>query len=243
MGNVNSTKNISRIAGVGYLIIFISGIFANYFVLQSLIVPGNAAATADNIKANEFLFRTGIFSFIIMVIFDIILAWALYVLLKPVNKNLSLLSGWFRLVNAAIFGIALYNLFNVLQLVSGAGYLQVFETGQLHARIMLYLEAFNLTWLIGLVFFGVHLFFLGYLIFKSGYIPRILGILLMFAAAGYLTDSFANFLLPAYDDYVAIFTIAVFVPAFIAELLLCLWLLLKGGNIPEMDNNSSVSSS
>jgi hypothetical protein len=113
---MNSLKKISKFAGFGYLIIFITGIFANFFVLESLIVSGDAATTANNIIGNDFLFRIGIFSFIIMVVFDVVLAWALYVLLKPVNKNLSLLSGWLRLVNSTIFGIALYNLFNVLQI-------------------------------------------------------------------------------------------------------------------------------
>ena len=162
--------------------------------VPSLIVPGDAATTANNIMANEWQFRLGILGFIIMVVFDVVVAWALYVLLKPVNKSLSLFAAWFRLVNATIFGIALYNIISVLQLLSGADYLTAYETGQLHAQVMLFLDAFNHTWLIGLVFFGVHLFVLGYLIFRSGYIPRILGILLIIAALAYLIDSFANFL-------------------------------------------------
>lgn len=233
-----SPRKAARIAGFGYLIIFISGIFANFFVLQSLIVPGDAAATANNILANDSLFRIGISSFIIMVIFDVVLAWAFYVLLKPVNKSLSLLAAWLRLVNGTIFGIALYNFFSILHLLSGAEYLTVFETSQLHARVMLLLNAFDYTWLIGLVFFGVHLFVLGYLIFKSGYIPRILGILLIIASLGYLIDSFANFLLLNYEHYEAIFALVVFVPAFIAELSLCLWLLWKGGRIPEIKKDT-----
>ena len=229
-----SLRKAARVAGFGYIIIFISGIFANFFVLQSLIVPGDAATTANNIMANEMLFRIGIVSFIIMVIFDLVLAWALYVLLKPVNKSLTLLAAWFRLVNATIFGIALYNLFSVLQLVSGADYLTVFETGQLQAQVMLFLNAFNVTWLIGLVFFGFHLLVLGYLIFKSGYIPRILGVLLIVASLAYLIDSFANFLLPNYTNYATIFLLIVLVPGVIAELSFTFWLLIKGGKIPEM---------
>lgn len=169
-----------------------------------------------------------------MVVFDVVLAWALYILLKPVNKNLSLLSGWLRLVNSTIFGIALYNLFSVLQILSGAEYLKVFVAGQLHAQVMLFLNAFNHTWLIGLVFFGLHLFFLGYLIFKSGYIPRILGVLLIVASVGYLIDSFANFLLPNYTNYATIFLLVVAVPSIIAELSFTFWLLFKGGKIPEI---------
>jgi hypothetical protein len=107
-------------------------------------------------------------------------------------------------------------------------YLNLFTAGQLYARVMLLLDAFNHIWLIGLIFFGLHLFVLGYLVFKSGYIPKILGILLIIAALGYLVDSFANFLLPRYDSYEMVFLMVVFVPAFIAELSFCLWLLFKG---------------
>lgn len=225
---MNSLRKISRIAGIGYLIIFITGIFANFFVLEGLIDYQNAGETFNNISAKESLFRVGILSFIIMVVFDVILAWALYVLLIPVNKSLSLLTAWLRLVNAAIFGIAVFNLFTVLNLISGVEFLTVFETDHLAAQVMLSLDAFSKTWLLGLVFFGVHLFFLGYLIFKSAYIPRLIGILLFIAGIGYLVDSFANFLMPNYSDYASIFLVVVVVPGVIGELSLTFWLLIKG---------------
>lgn len=230
-----SLRQAAIIAGFGYLIIFLLGISANFFVLQNLIVPEDAAATVNNIMSNEWQFRLGILGFIVMVIFDVVVAWALYVLLKPVNRSLSLLAAWFRLVNATIFGIALYNLFSVLQLLGSANYLMAFETGQLQVQVMLFFNAFNYTWLIGLIFFGIHLFILGYLILMSGYIPRILGVLLMIAALGYLIDSFANFLLPSYTDYEIIFMLIVVIPGVIGELSLTLWLLLKGTKIPEKE--------
>jgi hypothetical protein len=222
-----SLRKAAIVAGFGLLIMGILAPFANFFVLPSLIVPGDAATTANNIMANELLFRIGICSFIIVIILDVVVAWALYVLLKPVNKSLSLLMAWFRLVYATIFGVALANLFSVLLLLSGADYLTVFETDQLHAQVMLSLNAFNDVWAFGLVVFGLHLFVLGYLVFKSGYIPRILGILLIIAGLGYLIDSFAIFLLPNYEATIGLVT-------FIGELLFMLWLLLKGGKIPEM---------
>ncbi|AAM05729.1 TPA: DUF4386 domain-containing protein [Methanosarcina acetivorans] len=228
-----SLRQAAIVAGFGYLIIFLLGIIANFFVLQNLIVPEDAAATVNNIMANEWQFRLGILGFIIMVIFDVVVAWALYVLLKPVNRSLSLLAAWFRLVNATIFGIALYNLFSVLQLLGDANYLAVFEISQLQTQVMLFLSAFNYTWLIGLIFFGFHLFVLGYLILRSGCIPGILGVLLMIASLGYLIDSFANFLLPDYADYETIFMLIVVVPGVIGELSLTLWLLLKGAKLPE----------
>jgi hypothetical protein len=230
---MNSLKNISTIAGIGYLFIFITGIFSNFFVLESLIVPGDVTTTANNITDNDFLFRIGILSFIIMVVWDVVLAWALYVLLKPVNENLSLLSGWLRLVNSTIFGIALYNLFSILQISNGAEYLNALGTDYMHTQVMLFFDAFNYTWLIGLVFFAIHLFVLGFLIFKSGYMPKILGILLIIAAIGYLIDSLANFLLSNYSDYKNLFMLIVIVPGIIGELSLTFWLLFKGVKLPE----------
>jgi len=222
-----SLRKAAIVAGFGLLIMSILAAFANFYVLPSLIVPGDAATTANNIMANELLFRIGICSFTIVIVLDVVVAWALYVLLKPVNKSLSLLAAWFRLVYATIFGIALANLFNVLRLVSDADYVTVFEIDQLYAQVMLSLNAFSDGWQIGYVFFGLHLFVLGYLVFKSGYIPKILGVLLIIAGLGYLLDSYAIFLLPNYEATIGYVT-------FIGEVLFMLWLLFKGAKIPEM---------
>ena len=224
-----SLRKAAIVTGLALLIMTIFAIFANFFVIQGLIVPGDAAATANNIMANEMLFRFGIVSFAIVLICDVLVAWALYILLKPVNKSLSLLTAWFRLLYTAIFAISLLNLFNALQLLSGADYLTAFETNQLHAQVMLFLNAFSFGWTIGLLFFGIHLFILGYLVFKSGYIPRILDVLLIIAGLGYLVDSFAIFLLPNYEATIAMVT-------FIGELLFMFWLLLKGSKIPAVNS-------
>jgi hypothetical protein len=223
-------NKIARFAGFGYLIIFITGIFSNFFVLEGLVVPEDAAATARNIMQNGMMFRIGLVSFILMVVFDLLLAWALYILFRPVNKDLSLLSGWLRLVNGTVFGIALFGLVNVLQMINGAENPGL-EAAPLPAQIMLSLDTFNHTWLIGLVFFGFHLILLGYLIIRSGYIPRIIGYLLIVAGIGYLIDSFANFLLPSYEDYADILMMIVVIPGVVGELSLTLWLLIKGGKL------------
>ncbi len=222
-----SLRKAAIVAGFGLLIMSILAAFANFYILPSLIVPGDAATTANNIMANELLFRIGICSFTIVIVLDVVVAWALYVLLKPVNKSLSLLAAWFRLVYATIFGIALANLFNVLRLLSDADYVTVFDIDQLYAQVMLSLNAFSDGWQIGYVFFGLHLFVLGYLVFKSGYIPKILGVLLIIAGLGYLIDSYAIFLLPNYEATIGYVT-------FIGEVLFMLWLLFKGAKIPEM---------
>lgn len=229
-----SNKLIPRTAGYGYLIIFICGIFANFFVLESLIIAGNAAATANNIIANETLYRIGILSFVIMVIIDVVVAWALYIFLKPINKNLSLLAAWLRLINCAVFGIALINLINVLEMLNIPGYFGSVEIGNRQIQVMLLLKSFDYTWIIGLIFFGLHLSLLGYLIIKSDYIPNIFGFLLIAASFGYLIDSFAHYLLSDYSNYKSIFEMIVVIPGIIGEFSFCLWLLVKGTKIPEL---------
>ena len=236
---LNRTENLSLskiavAAGIGYLIIFVTGIFSNFVVLESLVVPGDAATSARNITGSDFLFRLGFFSFFIMVIFDLFLAWAFYILLKPADKNLSLLSAWLRIVNAAIFGVALVHLLNVLQIYNSAEYQYGINTNLLNMQAMLSLASFNYMWLIGLVFFGLHLLVLGYLIHISGYIPKVFGLLLIIAAFGYLIDSFANFLLPNYKDYKDIFLMIVIIPGIIGELSLTFWLLIKGRKLDKV---------
>ncbi|HEY9527809.1 MAG TPA: DUF4386 domain-containing protein, partial [Anaerolineales bacterium] len=122
-----------------------------------------------------------------------------------------------------------FGLLIVLRLVSSADLMAAFEPAQLQAQVILFLNAFDSGWLFSLVFFGVHLFVLGFLVFRSGYAPRLLGILLILSAFGYLVDSFAQFLLPNYASYESIFLIVVAVPGILGELSLCFWLLLKGG--------------
>jgi len=230
---MDSLTKISKLAGSAYLIIFISGIFANFFVLETMIVADDASATVFNITSNDLLFRIGILSFIIMVLADLFVAWALYVLFEEQDKNISLLSAWFRLVNVTIFAIALFHLFTILQFVNEPNALPDFDKTQMQAQIMLSFSDFNNTWLLGLIFFGIHLLLLGYLIIKSTAISSIIGYLLVMASLGYLADSFAQLLWPDYDDYKDIFLLIVVIPGVIGELSLALWLLIKGANKPQ----------
>lgn len=213
-----SPRFYARVAGFGYVIIFI---FTPALVLDSLIVPGDAATTVSNIMASELLFRLGIASWLFVLTADAIVAWALYVLLRPASSSLSLLAAWFRLVFVAIFGINQINLFLVLEGVRDTDY----------AQVALFLDAYNYGTHIGFVFFGIHILILGYLVFKSDYIPRILGVLLMVASLGYIIDSFANFLSSSYADNEVAFLLIVAIPAIIAELSLTLWLVFKGVNV------------
>ncbi|GAB4193482.1 MAG: DUF4386 domain-containing protein [Calditrichia bacterium] len=222
--------NIARVAGINYLFIFISGIFANFFVLESNIVLGDPVQTFHNFTSHSTLLRIGIFSFIVMVLADALLAWFLYVLLKPVDKDLSLLTGWLRLINATIFAVALLFLLQVLGLIQSEG-----AGSEVPLRIETSLRSFNDTWMIGLIFFGIHLLFLGYLIIKSGYFPKGIGWLLIMAGIGYLIDSFSFVLFKDYQQFKDIFMAIVIIPGVIGELSLTLWLLIKGNIIPPIN--------
>jgi hypothetical protein len=223
-----SQRRAARIAGIAYLIIFVLGLYANFFIFENLIVPGDSAATANNIIANQILFRSGMVTWIVVLVCDVIIAWALYIFLKPVSRNISLFAAWFRLVYCTIFGVTLLNLLIVTQLLSGAGYLDVFSRDQLHALVSVFLKGYNYGFLIGLVFFSIHLLLLAYLIFRSGFVSKILGFLLFLSFLGYVTDSFANFLLTNYADYKIIFLLLVAIPGIVGELSFTLWLLFKG---------------
>ena len=224
-----SQRKAAIVAGFGLLIMTIFYVFADFFVFQNLIVPGDATSTAINIMASEILFRIGICCLLIVLICDVVVAWALYIFLKQVNKSLSLLTAWLRLVYAAILGIALFNLVIVLILLSGANYLAVFEADQLHAQVLLFLNAFYDVWAIGLIVFGFHIFILGYLVFKSNYIPRVLGVLLIVAGLSYLIDYFGKLLFPNFD-------VPISLVLGWGELIFMFWLLFKGGKIREVDD-------
>lgn len=225
-----SPRKAARIAGVGYLVLFVLAIFANFIVREGLIDSSDAAATFASIAESEFLFRTGMAAFLAVFIIDVVIAWALYVLFKAVSKQVSLLTAWFRLVYTVFLGVALIFFLVVLQLVSGAGYLTAFDQGQLDAQVMLLVDAFNYAWLIGLAGFGIHLILLGYLIIVSRVAPRILGVLLGVAGAAYVFDTLANMLVSSYSEYEAVFLVIVAVPAVIGELAFTIWLLTRAGS-------------
>ena len=226
-----SQRKAAIVAGVGYLITIIPAFFVYFFVFPSLIVPGDAATTANNIMASGGLFRVSIVCWLIVLTGDVVRAWAFYIFFKQVHKSLSLLTGWFMLIHVAIFGITQLNLVFASVLLGGADYLTVFEPNQLHSLVLLFLNGWEYGFLIGLFFFSFHLFILGYLVFKSGYIPRILGVLLIVASFSYLIDSLGILLFPNYPEIISqVFA----VPMFIGETAFVVWLVIKGGKTPEM---------
>ena len=203
------------------------GIFSEVFIRSSLIVTGDATATATNILASESLFRVGFAADSFMLLSDVAIAVLFYVLLKPVSKTLALIAAAFRLTQAAILGFNLLNYYAALLLLTGAGYASAFEANQLYALVMLFLDMHSHGYDLGLLFFGLSNLILGYLVIKSDYFPGILGYGLIAAGVVYLTGSFTRFLFP---DYLSLITPAYIVPL-IAELAFCLWLLVKGVRI------------
>jgi len=220
---MNSLKKTARMAAVLYLIITVFAPFSMLYVPSTLIVPGDGATTASNILASEGLFRLAIVSDAVVFLLEIVLVVMLYVLLKPVSQTLSLVAAFARLAMTIVQGMNLLNYFAALLLLSGAGYLTVFEPDQLHALVLLFLNAHETVALIWGLFFGLHLLVLGYLVYQSGYIPRILGVVLVLTSVCYLTQSFGNILLPKYKE---IFATIGFLS--IIELAFPVWLLIKG---------------
>ena len=205
----------ARLTGLLLLLLVVVGPFSQLYVPSTLIVPGDATATADNIRASESLFLSGIVGQSVVFLTEIVLTVLLYVLLRPVSRTLSLVAAFARLAMAVIQGINLLPNFIALLLLSGAGYLSVFEADQLDALVLLFLNAHGYGVYIWQMFFTLHLFVLGYLIFKSGYFPRILGVLVVVGSLGYLIDSFGNILFPNYE---AIFGVVVAVTSIFGEL-------------------------
>lgn len=214
----------ARVAGVLYLLLLPLGIFGILYVPAALIVPGDAAATANNIMAAESLYRLSIVAALIIPLVNLFVVLFLYKLLKPVNKNMAVLMVIFLLLAIPIAMLNELNRFAALLLLSGAEFLTVFTAVQLEALATFFLELHKDGIHIAGIFWGLWLFPMGYLVFKSGFLPRILGILLMIGCFGYLIDSFAAFLLPDLGVAIAGFT-------FWGELLLPLWLLIKGVNV------------
>lgn len=221
-----SLKKSAIIAGICLLLMAIIAPIANFAIIQRLIDPNDVAKTVSNITESNGIFRLGIGLFMIVALLDILVAWALYIFLKPVNKSLSLLTAWLRIVYATILLVVLINLINVLQLLNGADYLSVFSTNQLQTQVMLSLNIFTHGFEFGLIIFGFHLLLLGYLIFKAGYMRKILGILILLAALGYLIDGFGNLLSTDYNISISMYT-------FIGEVILIFWLLIIGRKINE----------
>jgi hypothetical protein len=214
----------ARFTGLLYLVIIVFGLFSEVYIRSSLIIHGDATATASNILASEWLFRVGFASDLVVFLCDVAVAVLLYMLLRSVSRTGALISAGFRLTGTAICGVNLLNYFAALLLLGGAEYLKAFDSSQLNALALAFLDIHKHGYDLGLVFFGLHCLVLGYLLFKSDYFPMTLGILMVLAGIGYVVGSFTLFLFPEFTTAIA----PIYIAPLIGELSLCLWLLIKG---------------
>lgn len=211
-------------AGFGYLLMPVA--YAEFAIYPRVVIPGDIEQTVQNIAVHGRLFAAAILCYLITFLIDVVLAWALYVLLAPVNRALSLLTGWFGLVYSAVALTAVLNLVAVFRLVHTPDYLTAFGTQQLHAQVQLLLGSFQYDWSFSLIIFAVRLVLMGYLIYRSGYILRIIGILLIIDGLAWVINGLRPYFYPsAHLHFISI--------AFLGELVFMLWLLIRGWKIQE----------
>jgi hypothetical protein len=227
-----SPQFYARVVGFLYLANILLGLFGELFVRGALVVSGDAAATAHNIAASPLLWRAGIAGDLLMQVVDVPMIVIVYFLLRPVSASLSLLAALINVVQTAVLAANKLNLLVPLLLLEDARYAKAFSPEQLHALSQLAINAHSHGFAIGLVFFGVTCLVQGYLIFHSGYWPKALGVLMAMAGLSYLANSFALLLSPPLAS--ALFP-GVLVPAFVGELVFCLWLIVKGVNVAQWE--------
>lgn len=227
-----SPRPRARITGVVYLLYFLTAVFSMIF-LKGLVVYGDAASTANNILAHQPLFRLGIATGLTATACYVAVTALFYDLFKPANKSLSLLAAFISLVGCAILAFASVFQLAPLVVLGGSQYLSVFKVEQLRALASLFLELYGQCVSICFVFFGVYCLLIGYLIFKSSFLPRILGVLMAFAGLGWLT-----FLFPPVADHLSPYNLVL---GFLAELTLMLWLLVMGVDVQRWNEQARAA--
>lgn len=217
------------IAGISLFVMVLTTPFAEFSIFPKLIDSASATKTAENIINNKHLFTVAIFLILLTLIADIVASWALYIFLKPVNKSLSLLTAWFRLMYTAMYFIALYNLIAILSIVKSIEHLKDSGTGYINESIFLHIKTFRMEGGFGLIIFGVYLMLLGYLIYKATYVPKVFGFILFIAGLSWVIDNLSTFLFPEINtQFLFVFTMG--------ELIFMLWLLIKGWRIKKVES-------
>jgi hypothetical protein len=218
----------ARICGVLYLYIFVAGSFAEMFVRSRLVVPGDAAATARNVSGSEALFRLGFSGELLHLAFDVGVAVILYALLGPVHRSLALVAALLRVACDVVLAVASVGHMAALRLLAGGSALAPLAADERAALALLAMRLHADAYAVSLVFFGFACLALGWLVRRSTFLPRLLGVLLAIGGACYLVNSFAYFLHP--PTAAALFP-AILLPPFVAELSLAVWLVLKGVDV------------
>lgn len=216
-------KTMMKASGIAYLLIFISGFYANFAILETLVDFHQPKETTLTIIANPNLYRNGLLGFLVMLISDVFLIGSLFKVTQPTHKKLSYWASFFRGIHALFFTIALGQLFKVYEIT-----LSAVDSSETYTSIINYLTKFDTLWTIGLLFFAVHLLLLGYLLFRSSYRSKGIGLLLILASFGYCIDGFSKLFLTSYSDYQPYFEIIVISTAVVGELSFTIWLFIKG---------------
>lgn len=223
-----SILNLARLAGALYLIIIVCGLFAELGVRSQLVVAGDAAQTAQNILASRALFGLGFVADIVMALSDVALAILLYVIFRPAGRTLALVAVALRLVQTAILGANLLNYAAAGLVLTGAGPLAAFSQAQVEGLALFFMDLHRHGYDLGLIFFGLHCAVFGWLLIRSRYVPRLIGGLIALSSISYLVGSFTLFLAPARADAI----VGIYGLPLVAELALCLWLLIKRVRLP-----------
>jgi hypothetical protein len=217
-------RRAARIAGVSYIVMFALAIFANLAVNQGVLDPDDPAATVANITGSVGMFRIGVLAFVVIAILDVAIAWALNVVFRHVDHDVSSAAAWFRIAYSAMLGVAAAALFQALQLAGGTFGL---GTDRVAEQTVVAMSSFHTTWMFGLALFGVHLVLLGRLVARSGFAPKLLGYILTVAGVAYLADTIARVVLPHNEAVAALFLALVALPSMIGEGWFGLWLLVS----------------
>ncbi|HYV24245.1 MAG TPA: DUF4386 domain-containing protein [Pyrinomonadaceae bacterium] len=229
-----NVQRYARVAGVLLLISMVAGGLGEAYIPSKIIGP-DAFTTAANLKSHELLFRLGFATFMIESLCDITLVLILYALLRPVNKQLSLLAAFFGLMGTALFAFAELFYFAPPLILGGAPYLKTFSTDQLNTLAMLSLKFYGYAGMIFTAYYGMGWIVRGFLMFRSGYLPKFLGILMAMGGAGFVVRNFAMILAPAYASDIFLMLM------FPGGLILTVWLLIKGVNVPKWQAKLNAS--
>jgi len=230
---VSSVQRYARAAGIMFLISFVAGSFGEFYVPSKLIVAGNAAATVSNIVDHETLFRLGFAGYLLEALCDVALALVLYVLLKPVHRNLALLSAFFGLLSTALFAVCEMLFFCAPFLVKNPVFAQSFTREQLDALVYFFVRVYASGAALFMVFYGSASLIRGYLIYRSGYIPRFIGVLFGLVGIAFIVKNFTLVLAPAYSWDLLL------APAPITVVVLAVWFLAKGVDVDKWNERVS----
>ena len=228
-------QKYARIAGVIFLIAVVVVSVGEAIVPNMLVVPGDTASTARNITANDLLFRLGFVAYVIEALTDVALTFLLYVLLRPVHANLAFSSVLFRLMATATFAFAEIFYFAQTLILGGSRYLNTFSTQQLQTLALLSFNIYGAAGSLSTIFYGTGSIILGYLIWQSGYIERIIGALWVIGGFGFVIATLLFFIAPAYASFLLM------LPMIIALVVLGVWLLVKGVDIAKWKEHEALA--